>query len=86
MAILSAVAVRDEALQAFNRPFFVNTLGMAIRSFEDECNRDAPDNPMVKHPKDFSLWHVGSYDEDTGRMVALDVPVRLCDAISVVGS
>lgn len=86
MAKLEACCVRDEALQAFNRPFFVNSLGMAIRSFEDEVNRDAPDNAMRNHPKDFSLWHVGSYDEDTAKLIALDVPVRLCDASSVVTS
>ena len=84
MAVLFACAVRDEALQAFNRPFFVNALGFAVRSFEDEVNRKGEDNAMSKHPKDFSLWHVGSYDEDTGRLSALDVPVRLCDAGSVV--
>ena len=84
MATLLACAVRDEALQAFTRPFFVNSLGLAIRSFEDECNRKSDDNAMANHPKDFSLWHVGSYDEETGRLSALDVPVRLCDAASVV--
>ena len=84
MAKLYAVTVRDEAVQAFNRPFFVNALGMAVRSFEDECNRRDDNNAMRNHPKDFSLWHVGFYDEDTARLESLDVPVRLCDASSVV--
>lgn len=83
MAVLFACSVRDEALQAFNRPIFVNALGLAIRSFEDECRRESPDNAMRNHPKDFSLWHIGSYDEGIGRLTALDVPVRLCDAASV---
>lgn len=86
MTTLIAVAVRDEALQAFNRPFFVNSLGLAIRSFEDECNRDSPDNPMKNHPNDFSLWHIGSYDEESGRLFSLDVPIRLCDASGVISS
>lgn len=84
MATLLAVAVRDEALDAFNRPFFVNSLGFAIRSFEDEVNRDAPDNAMRNHPKDFSLFHVGFYHEDTGRLESLDIPLRLCDAVGVL--
>ncbi|AXH75891.1 MAG: nonstructural protein [Microviridae sp.] len=84
MATYLAVCVRDEALQAFNRPFFVNSVGFAMRSFEDEVNRKSPDNPMSSHAKDFSLWHVGSFDEDTAKLVSLDVPVRLCDALSVL--
>lgn len=86
MAILLAVSVRDEALQAFNRPFFVNSLGFAMRSFEDEVNRQGEDNAMRKHAKDFSLWHVGNFDEETARLVSLDVPIRLCNAESVVSS
>ena len=86
MAVLFAVCVRDEALNAFNRPFFVNSLGFAVRSFEDEVNRPADDNPMRKHAKDFSLFHVGSFDEDSGRFESLDVPIRLCNAESVVST
>jgi len=84
MAVLIACCVRDEALQAFNRPFFVNSAGFAMRSFEDEVNRDDPNNAMLHHPKDFSLWQIGTFDEESGRMESLDVPIRLCQAESVL--
>lgn len=84
MALLLAMAIRDEALGMFNRPYFVPTRGVAIRAFMDECNREAEDNAMRKHPKDFSLFQVGSYEEETGQLVAIDVPVRLCQAVDFI--
>ena len=32
-------AVKDRAVDAFNRPIYVPTIGVAIRSFTDEVNR-----------------------------------------------
>ena len=39
---------------------------------------------MFNHPQDFALFHVGSYDEESGRFTNLDNPHRLVDAVSVV--
>lgn len=69
MTILVAVAVRDSAVQAFNRPFFVPTVAVAVRSFSDEVKRQAPDNAMSVHPEDFELWEVGLFDDETGVFV-----------------
>lgn len=83
MSKLYACSIRDDAVQAFNRPFFVPSLGLAVRSFEDEARRDSPDNPMRHHAKDFSLYNLGTFDDVTGQFESLDIPVRLCDATSV---
>lgn len=66
MTVHVAVAVRDSAVQAFNRPFFVPTVAVATRSFADEVNRNAPENQMFAHPDDFELWVVGAFDDETG--------------------
>lgn len=84
MAVLQVVSVYDVAVSAYNRPFFVPTLGAAVRSFEDECTRASGDNPIYNHPSDFSLFHLGTFDEESGRFVNLDNPVRLVDAGAVV--
>ena len=55
MAKVVVVAVRDRAIDAFGRPFFVPTIGVALRSFHDEMNRQAPDNAMAAHPEDYDL-------------------------------
>jgi len=81
---LIAVAVRDSAAGAFNRPFFVPAAGMALRSFEDETNRADPQNPMNAHPDDFELHHIGFFEEETGSLTALPNPVLLARAKDVI--
>lgn len=63
------VAVKDRAADAFGRPFFVQTQGVAIRSFMDEVNRQAEDNQLYQHPDDFDLFELGTYDDSTGMIV-----------------
>ena len=68
--ILQVVAVRDRAADAFMRPFFVPTIGMAVRSFQDEVNRANPDNSMWVHPEDYDLYSLCQFDEDSGQFVS----------------
>lgn len=84
MTILQVCAIRDVAVNAFNRPFFVQSLGLACRVFEDEVRRSSPDNPMTAHPADFALFHLGEFDEESGVFKCLDIPVRLMEATSAV--
>jgi hypothetical protein len=70
--ILTIVAIKDRAADAFMRPFFVPTANMAIRSFMDEVNRDAADNQMFVHPDDFDLYEIGLFDDSTGRITSYD--------------
>lgn len=65
------VSVRDRAADTFGRPFFVAALGAAIRAFSDEVNRESADNAIFHHPEDFDLYEVGSFDDDTGDLVAV---------------
>lgn len=59
------VAVYDNASQMFGQPFFVTAIGQALRSFTDEVNRPAQDNQLYQHPEDFSLYHIGYFEEET---------------------
>lgn len=61
------VAVYDRALGAFNRPFCAPSEGIAIRSFQDEVNRDGGD--MNKHPGDFELHCLGYWDDVSGEFL-----------------
>ena len=72
MTVLFVVAVRDSAVQAFNRPFCVPTLAVATRSFADEVNRQADDNQTFKHAGDFELWSLGVFDDETGEFQSAD--------------
>jgi len=72
VAVLRVVAVRDRALEAFMRPFFVPAVGQAIRSFQDEVNRVDKDNAINAHPADYDLWYLADFDEESGKFVGGD--------------
>lgn len=74
------VTVRDVKMDMYSRPFFVHTEAAAIRSFSDEVNRSSEDNPYNKHPEDYALYCVGSFDDKTGRGEYFAVPKMLIQA------
>lgn len=71
------VSVKDRALDAYGNPFYVHALGQAIRSFSDEINRNAPDNTMYNHAGDYDLYHLGTYDNDTGTFENEERPIQI---------
>lgn len=70
--IQQCYAVFDTKASAFLTPFFLPTDGMAIRVFSD-CVRDSQ-HQFGKHPEDFSLFRVGQFDADNGKLSALEGP------------
>ena len=77
MSKLAVCAVRDVKVGAFARPIFVPSRGVAIRQFQDEVSRAADDNVMFKHPKDFELYFLGVFDDETGHMAEPEQPELL---------
>jgi len=63
---LTLCTVKDRAADAYGRPMFVPSTGVAIRSFSDEINRQAEDNQMYNHSDDFDLYELGEFDDNTG--------------------
>lgn len=58
--------VKDRAAEAYGRPMFVPSTGVAIRGFADEINRNSSDNQLFNHPDDFDLYDLGIFDDNTG--------------------
>lgn len=81
--IRSVVASRDTAAQTFGAPVFVAHTNVALRSFMDEVNRaPAPgdQNDLFTHSDDFEIYHLGSYDDATGRFDLFGDPKLLARA------
>jgi len=70
MTVHSLCAVKDRAIDAYNRPFTVPTIGAAIRSFTDEVNRK--DSEMYAHPEDYDLYELGTFCDNTGTFLPAD--------------
>lgn len=60
---LLMVAIHDVKSQVFARPMCVRAFGEAERSFCDVVNDGKSD--YFKHAEDFTLFHVGYYNDDT---------------------
>jgi hypothetical protein len=69
--------VKDRAADAYGRPMFVPSVGVAIRSFSDEVNRQDADNQLYNHPDDFDLYELGEFDDNTGLFALYDQPKLL---------
>lgn len=69
--ILVVCAVKDSATDTFGKPFFVHSLGQAMRSFKDEVMRSDPNNELFKHPDDFTLWSLCDFDDQTGQFATV---------------
>lgn len=67
--IMYVIAIRDRAADVYGQPIFVANLGGAIRSFGDEVNN--PESNIAKHPEDFDLFEIGSYDDSTAQLVSI---------------
>jgi hypothetical protein len=68
------ISIKDTAADAFGRPVYVATEGVAIRQFQDEVNRASEDNQIYRHPDDFHLYQLGTFDDVTGLFDILPVP------------
>lgn len=77
---LLAFAIRDEKVGAFLQPFFAPAIGSAIRSFLDACTGDTP---MAKHPGDYTLYRIGSYDDNTAQLLS-DTPLLVASGSEAV--
>lgn len=79
---LMVYSIRDAKAEAFMRPFFAPTNGMAMRSFRDAVNAGG-EEPVAKHPEDYALYHIGYFDELVGELTRMDQPVMLALAITL---
>lgn len=70
---LFIIAVRDSAAESFHAPLFFPAIGMAERWFRDEANSNSQDGVINKHPEDYELHLLGSFEAMTGEIVT-DTP------------
>src|SRR5258708_3350659 len=79
-----AYCVYDRKAQLYNVPFFAITDGSAVRSFQDLAND--PQTTVGRHPLDYVLFRVGSFDDATGLLIP-NVPIlHVSDAAALVNS
>nr|DAF77343.1 MAG TPA: DNA binding protein [Microviridae sp.] len=51
---------------------------VAVRGFESTVINS--DSVLFTHAEDFSLFKLGEFDQDSGRLIPLELPVQLIEA------
>lgn len=75
---LQMFSIKDTKGEAFGPIFLTRAHGEAERALKDEVTN--PQSRINKHPTDFDLWHLGTYDDVTGKIEPLDAPRHIINA------
>lgn len=67
---LEIFSIKDRQLDAFMQPWCAQAIGQASRMFTDEVNNK--EGAMNKHPEDYDLYHIGRFDQRTGKIETND--------------
>lgn len=61
-------AIYDRKAEVYSNPFLEVKDGTAIRAVQDAVMQD-PNHAFAKHPSDFSLHRLGTFEDGTGEIV-----------------
>lgn len=80
---IEVFAVLDAKIGSYAQPFFSPTIASALRAFV-EAARDTT-STLGKHPEDFQLYHLSTFDDETGEFTAR-TPTALGTAASFINN
>ena len=75
-------SVYDEKAEAYLPPFYLPREAMAIRTFSDTINN--PESGLFRHPHDYTLFHFGEFDNNTGEFRMFSSPKPLGNGVQFV--
>lgn len=82
MALLIAYTLHDVKALTYSPPFFTSNDQVAKRMVSDLVNDN---NTMVgRHPSDYKLYKIGTFDEGNGAMQPFAIPEHVLDCVSMV--
>lgn len=80
--IYNAYSIFDNKALLFHPPFFQPTDGAATRMLADLVGDQ--NTSIGRHPGDYVLYRVGTYDDARGVLTPLDPRAHVMDAIALV--
>jgi hypothetical protein len=81
--MLKIFACYDKKSQAYTTPNFFTHAGQCLRALEDLVNEKNPNSMISSHPEDFSIWHLGEFDEISGEITPVK-PTHVQEAAGLV--
>lgn len=80
---MNVYSIRDSRTGFLHPTFEVND-AVAARNFSHAVQQS--DSVLFTHASDFSLFRIGTFEEDTGRLVSEEMPVYICDGKDVLNA
>lgn len=77
---LNIYTIKDAKAGTFSQPFYSVNHSTAIRSFNASIQDQT--NPLSNYPEDFSLYHLGTWEDNQGTLTTQD-PEFVADAVKV---
>jgi hypothetical protein len=77
--LLNIYSIYDSAANAYATPFFMQNDGLATRAFQ--ANVDNKDSQIHEFPDQFTLFHIGTYDDENGSINSI-TPKSLGNALT----
>lgn len=74
--------VYDSKAEAYMTPFHLRSRGEAIRSFSNACQDQKTE--FSRHPGDFTLFEIGTYDDSTGTYENLPAKINIGLALDFI--
>lgn len=68
-------AIYDSKARGYNQPFYFQSVEMARRAFFDVVNDKT--TMFYKHGTDYTLFHLGEFDDETARFSELEAHFSL---------
>lgn len=79
---MNVYSVFDSKVGAYMNPIFLRSNGEAIRCFEASVN--SKDHIFAANPEDYTLFHLGIWDEISAQFDTMLTPISLGVAIQYV--
>jgi len=73
--ILNVYAIYDIKSKFYSRPYYCINDGVAVRSFSQLAND--PASELCRHPTDFTLFRLGTYNDELGSFHNEEPPENL---------
>lgn len=73
--------IYDSKVDAYLHPMFFRSVGEAMRAFGDSANDQS--TQFAKHPADFTLFHIGDFEEKSGTLIQMEAKANLGTALQL---
>lgn len=70
--LIQVFTIYDSKAEIYLKPFHCESIGVALRSLMDVL--EDPKHEMTKHSEDFTLFHLGDFDNKKGKYTQFQTP------------